>query len=480
MLKKKVASEGFCFKDARGPCVFEQTRGVDNGDVLCPPPPPPTRAIAALFTLLFPSRRTPHASLFPRNQPIMPPKDAPPTPDKSKSPSKKRKSRGVAPGSKEVLSAPIDCSSPAKGQLPASLIANHNSSAFEALNDSNTQAPIVEGPSSGTSPTTPPPSTIEVSSLGQCSPLSNPPMGRISCHVVLTTNSAIDPLVSLTSAAAIDSNARELRFVAVDVDGTMAGFRLEYPTASDAEAAKRVATKGQTIHVTNVRSQVVREPNQKTVMPRSFHSSLAHPARISVAAQALTPPSHDLVLTGNANGFAFDFSSTNNGFMSMLCLVTAAARPHVENGHRSRCVTVMTTQGATVALSLMKRHAKLDLAQRPKNKRPVLWIEGAMMDASLGVIAMDSSIVTCNDPEFWPKAPRDALFSLLDTHAEMDIQVATSDIDIIRDPAKVMRRQTAPPPPPPTPTHPSSCNCVFFAMQRRPWVGSSIAASLRR
>ena len=71
-----------------------------------------------------------------------------------------------------------------------------------------------------------------------------------------------------------------------------------------------------------------------------------------------------------------------------------------------------------------------------------------MMDASLGVIAMDSSIVTCNDPEFWPKAPRDALFSLLDTHAEMDIQVATSDIDIIRDPAKVMRRQTAPPTPP--------------------------------
>jgi hypothetical protein len=290
--------------------------------------------------------------------------------------------------------------------------------------------------------------------------------------VVLTTNSAIVSLASSTSTAAIDSNARELRFVAVDVDGTMAGFRLECPTASDAEAAKQVATKGQTVHITNVRSQVVREPHQKTVMPRSFHSSLAHPARISVAAQALTPPL--------PNPFLVGFDSTNNGFISLLCLVTAAARPHVENGHRSRDVTVMLDTGATINLSLMKCHAKLDLAQRPKNKRPVLWIEGAMMNTSGGVIAMDSSIVTCNDPEFWPKASREALFSLLDTHAEMDIQVATSDIDIIRDPAKVMRRQTAPPPPPPTPTHPSSCNCGFFAMQRRPWVGSSIAASLRR
>ena len=248
-------------------------------------------------------------------------------------------------------------------------------------------------------------------------------MGRVACHVVLTSNSAISSLAPLASAAAIDSNARELRFVAVDVDGTMAGFQLEYPTANDAEAAKRVATKGQTIHITNVRSKIVREPHQKTVMPRSFHSFLAQPARISVAAQALTPPLHEHVISGNTVG-----NSTHNGFISLLCLVTAAARPHVENGHRSRDVTVMTDTGATIALSLMKCHAKLDLSQRPKNKRPVLWIEGAMMNAAGGVIAMDSTIVTCNDPEFWPKAPRDALFSLLDTHAEMDIQVATSDM----------------------------------------------------
>jgi len=301
-------------------------------------------------------------------------------------------------------------------------------------------------------------------------------MGRVSCHVVLTTNSAIDSLVSSTSAAAIDSNARELRFVAVDVDGTMAGFRLEYPTASDAEAAKRVATKGQTIHITNVRSQVVREPNQKTVMPRSFHSSLAHPARISVAVQALTPPLPERVIS---NKEPLPTDSTHNGFISLLCLVTAAARPHVENGHRSREVTVMIGTGITINLSLMKRHAKLDLAQRPKNKRPVLWIEGAMMNGAGGVIAMDSSIVTCNAGlEFWPKAPRDALFSLLDTNAEMNIQVATSDIDIIRDPAKVMRRH---PPPPPPATSAAIHNCIFFfAMQRRPWVGSSIAASPHR
>ena len=52
VLKKKVASEGFCFKDARGPCVFEQTRGVDNGGVLCPPPPLPSSL--ARYLLRFP------------------------------------------------------------------------------------------------------------------------------------------------------------------------------------------------------------------------------------------------------------------------------------------------------------------------------------------------------------------------------------------------------------------------------------------
>jgi hypothetical protein len=62
VLKKKVAPEGFCSKDARGPCVFEQTREADNGGVF-PAPPTTTRAIAALFTLSFPSRRTPHAPL---------------------------------------------------------------------------------------------------------------------------------------------------------------------------------------------------------------------------------------------------------------------------------------------------------------------------------------------------------------------------------------------------------------------------------
>lgn len=422
--------------------------------------------------------------------------EAPPTPNKSKSPSKKRKSRGIATSAPEASNTPNGSSSSANAQLPANPLVSNDRGVPAIL-------PIVEGSSSGQSPTTPPPASIDVTSLGQCSPLAAATMGRVSCHVTVTSNSAITSLMQIGLGLGKGStgvsdvpfpNARELRFVAVDAHGTMAGFRLEYQTVGDAEAAQRVATKGQTILITNVRSSVVREPNQKIVMPRSFHSSLARQAEISVAAQPLSTdkPCEEFAITYNPNcgGGGLDGAKSgllclitavpaHNGFISLLCLVTAAARPHYENGHFSRDVTVMTDNGTTIGLSLMKHHAKLDLHQRSNNRRPILCIEGAMVNEAGCVIAMESTIVTCNDPEFWPAASRSALFSLLDTSADMDLQVVTSDADTLRDPAKVMRCHVPPPHPPRNGNERSRSQLRYlFSMQRRPWVGLSLAVCL--
>ena len=82
----------------------------------------------------------------------------------------------------------------------------------------------------------------------------------MSCHVLVLTNGAVAPVPAQRLKAAAPSpgvaaqlTAHAVRFVGEDSDGTMAGFRLEFPTKRDAEGTLEVVKKGQTLHVAGVR-----------------------------------------------------------------------------------------------------------------------------------------------------------------------------------------------------------------------------------
>ena len=328
-----------------------------------------------------------------------------------------------------------------------------------------TLAPLVEGSSSTGSPgpVTPPATTIEVKSLGLCSPLSATALGRVSCHVLVLTHGTVAPVpaqrlkaVAPSPGAAAQLTAHAVRFVGEDSDGTMAGFRLEFPTKSDAEGTLEVVKKGQTLHVAGVRSMAVREPNHKSIMTRSFFATHTRPAEVTVAALPVDRPLNELVLKASpeTSGFASGVSDKRNGRISLLCLVTSAARSYSNNGHLSRDIVVMLEDGNDLNLTLMKHHAGMDLTQRPGNKRPILHVEGAMADGSGRVLVIESSVVTCNQPANWPPASRNELFARLPTNSAADLSVAVSDMDIFRDPTKVPHELKSPPFRPPSPQLP--------------------------
>ena len=363
--------------------------------------------------------------------PTMPSKATPLTPSKTK----KRKDR--APSA--FTGALFPASPLADGQLPGTAL-----------------APLVEGSISVRSPgpSTPPPTTIDMKSLGQCSPLGATAMGRVSCHVLVTTHGAMHPVLPPRTTSAVTSHApsaqstpHAVRFVGEDIDGTMAGFRLEFPTKREAELALEIVKKARTLLVAGVRSAAVREPNHKTLMTRSFYAPHTKPAEVTVAAMPVDRPLCEFVLkeASDVASFTGGINDTRNGRVSLLCVVMSAARSFSANGHPSRDLVVMAEDGNDLPISLMKHHARMELTQRPGNKRPILHVEGAMVDDSGRLVVIESSVVTCNEPANWPPASKSDLFSRLPTNAKADLSVAVSDMDTFRDPTKA--------PPTTTPAH---------------------------
>jgi hypothetical protein len=154
------------------------------------------------------------------------------------------------------------------------------------------------------------------------------------------------------------------------------------------------------------------------------------PAEVTVAALPVDRPLSEFVLkaAGEMAGFASGASEKRNGRISLLCLVTSAARSRFNNRHLSRDLVVMAEDGNDLPLSLMKHHADMELAQRPGNKRPVLHVEGAMADESGRVLVVESSIVTSNKPANWPPASRSELPPRMPTNSAANLPVACCSV----------------------------------------------------
>ena len=109
----------------------------------------------------------------------------------------------------------------------------------------------------------------------------------------------------------------------------------------------------------------VREPNHKSIMTRSFFATHTRPAEVTVAALPVDRPLNEFVLKASpeTSGFASGVSDKRNGRISMLCLVTSAARSYSNNGHLSRDIVVMLEDGNDLNLNHTHTHTTSRNAQ---------------------------------------------------------------------------------------------------------------------
>ena len=274
------------------------------------------------------------------------------------------------------------------------------------------------------------------SSVAPPSPLDNPPMGLMSCVVVVTAGGRVTVEQSKDRAAKAPVHA--VRFIAEDDAGSWAMFCLEYPCEAAAGSAAAIATTGATLRVSGVRSVHVRQLRMKELMPRFFLAVARKPASLTVSEHQLTAPSRSVNVRGQDLLGGNIPAIEGKGRVTILCLVTSASAPYSLAGEQARDLQTLTPDGSTMEVTLLGRHARMALLQRPDNRRPVLLLENATFNDEYRAIAVDCTSATCNDAEHWPSALKSLMDDLAEARAPADLETTVSDVDILRDPTRAL------------------------------------------
>ena len=332
-----------------------------------------------------------------------------------------------------------------------------------------TVSPISRSPAGA-----PAPSPVHERAAGRLapppSPLASPPMGTMTCVVVVTSRAIV--AVEASKDRAATGPASTLRFNAEDGAGTFGMFRLEFPNEGAAAAAAATAAAGATLRITGIRSVHTKEKHMKERMPRYFLAVGRKPAGLAAFEGPRIEPVERTVLVKGQDLLGGNILAADaKGHVTVMLLVTSASAPFALDGVQARDVEGLTSDGSTLSVTLIGRHARIALLQREQNLRPLLLLENATIDNERRVIAVDYTSATCNDLERWPVALAALMKDLPEASAPGGLDITVSDIDIIRDATRAIgwlaaREAPCPlvsdsmviqscgsaPPPPPAPT----------------------------
>ena len=273
-----------------------------------------------------------------------------------------------------------------------------------------------------------------------CSPLKDAGMGRHRTCVAVVTNSSVEIAAAKKNSTTGEKNW-VLHFNGEDTDHTVSNFSLEFNTESQAKSAALIAKKGRTVIVDGVRTTLVKEPNQKSLMRKRFVAYSTRVATVEVADTIIvaTAVGKECLIRGQEISTGAPGIVGAQGHLNFAALVISMSNQYIEDGHAVKEIDVLLEDGTEATVRLCGRHASREFPLRQGGLRPLLFVEAAMMTINGCKLAvMESSHCSVNEHPCWPSASQLAITESSAAAKQGGLVVVASEFDLLRDETKTL------------------------------------------